>query len=131
MDADRFDSLTRSLPAAASRRGLLAGLASGLVAALPLVLSGEDAPAKKKKGKGKNKHKKTDNCKKKGWARCPADSLFGCCPPDVPLCCPEHDAQACCPTELPICCPYGCCPNRPTIQCGPDANTPCLLVGGG
>ena len=126
MDTQHFDEVVRALASAPSRRGVLSGLAGGLLAVLPLALMGEDTDARKK---GKKKHKKRNNCKKKGWTRCPADSLFGCCPPDVPLCCPLHDVQACCPTELPICCPYGCCPNRPNIQCGPDENSPCVIPG--
>jgi len=124
MDADRFDTLSRSRWTRASRRAAL-GLTLGGILGTRGLAEGE---AKKKKGKGKGNKKKPNNCSKKGWNRCPADSLFGCCPPEVPLCCPEHDVQACCPTDLPICCPYGCCPNRPTIQCGPDENTPCLFA---
>ena len=37
MNYRHFDDLTRSLAAALTRRGILAGLASGVVAASPLV----------------------------------------------------------------------------------------------
>jgi hypothetical protein len=54
MDYRHFDDLTRSLAAALTRRGILAGLASGVVAASPLVMS-EFTTAKKKKKKKKKK----------------------------------------------------------------------------
>jgi hypothetical protein len=53
MDATRFDDLLRTV-SAASRRRVLAGLASGLLAILPLSL-GDDAAAKKKRKKKKKK----------------------------------------------------------------------------
>ena len=58
MDANRLDELFRSLTSgsARSRRGVLAGLASGLLAALPLALGVEDTGAKKR---GKKKKKKS------------------------------------------------------------------------
>jgi hypothetical protein len=54
MDGDRFDVFTRSLSPEGSRRGVLAGLASGLLAAKLLARRGEEAYAKKK---GKKKLK--------------------------------------------------------------------------
>ena len=58
MDAARFDVLLRFLAVGASRRGLLAGLTSGVLAVLPLALSAENAEAKKRrKRKGKRKKK--------------------------------------------------------------------------
>lgn len=59
MDSARFDALSRSLTDGSSRRGLLAFVASGLLAALPFGSLGEVVAAKKKKGKGKKKKEKT------------------------------------------------------------------------
>jgi hypothetical protein len=61
MDADRFDTLTRSLVSGRSRRGLMTGLA-GLFGSLGLALGSYDVEARKKKRKRKKKKKK----KKKG-----------------------------------------------------------------
>lgn len=55
MDANRFDTLTRTCLERPSRRGMLLGMASGLLASLPLALSREAVA--KKKGKGKKKKK--------------------------------------------------------------------------
>jgi len=49
MDDERFDALLRTLTAGSSRRGLLARLASGLVALLPLMVASERADGKKRK----------------------------------------------------------------------------------
>jgi hypothetical protein len=64
MDADRFDTLTRSLTEARSRRGAVAALLGGTLGLLGLA---ETAAKNKKKGKGKkgkgkkNKKKDEDN----------------------------------------------------------------------
>ncbi len=52
MNVKRFDGLTRSLASGASRRVLLASVATGLVALLP---QGKDAEAKRKRKKKKKK----------------------------------------------------------------------------
>jgi hypothetical protein len=57
VDAERFDTLIRSLQQRRGRRGMLLGLTSGLLAALPAALGLEETAAKKK-GKGKKKKKK-------------------------------------------------------------------------
>jgi hypothetical protein len=57
MDADRFDTLTRSLASGRSRRGLLTGVA-GLVGSLGLALGPYDVEARKKKRKRKKKKRK-------------------------------------------------------------------------
>lgn len=61
MDSRTFVAFRRSLAAAASRRGLLAGLA-GVLLATGIVNSDEDAEAKKRKrrNKRKNRNKKTN-----------------------------------------------------------------------
>ncbi len=48
MDADRFDTLTRTIVTHRPRRRLLQGLAGGLVAALPIAIGGVPAVARKK-----------------------------------------------------------------------------------
>ena len=55
MDAKHFDHLTRDFFRTASRRRVLAGLAAGLLTALPLARGDEPVAAKKKKGKKKQK----------------------------------------------------------------------------
>ena len=57
MDDRRFDNLTRTVVTESSRRQVLVGVGSGLLALVPL-LSSEDAAAKKKGQKNKNKKKK-------------------------------------------------------------------------
>jgi hypothetical protein len=57
MDGPRFDDLLRTVSATASRRGLLAGLASQLLAVLPSALGGDDAEATKKRKKNKKKRR--------------------------------------------------------------------------
>lgn len=49
MDAKQFDDLFRPRALRASRRGVLAGLTSGLLARLPLPPGGDMAEAKKKR----------------------------------------------------------------------------------
>lgn len=68
MDPDRFDALTRSLPAGGSRRRMLAG-ALGLLA----VLAGHDAGARKKKGTRRTtrKSKPCRNCCRANGNPCP------------------------------------------------------------
>ena len=61
MDAERFDELIRSFRSGSSRRRLLAGLASGMLAALPFALDGEEAKAKKKRKK-KRKEEGASRC---------------------------------------------------------------------
>lgn len=53
MDADRFDTFTRTIVTHRPRRRLLQGLAGGLAAALPIVMSGGSAVARKKRKKPK------------------------------------------------------------------------------
>jgi hypothetical protein len=61
MDANRLDDAVRLLAARASRRGLIGGLAAGLLAALPFPLLSAEVAAKKK-GKRKKKKKNEASC---------------------------------------------------------------------
>jgi hypothetical protein len=84
MDAQHFDDHIRSFAATTPRRGLLGGLASGLLALLTPISIGEVASAKnknknKKRKRRKNKRKKKDRCTKIGNP----------CTPDGRKCCPE------------------------------------------
>jgi hypothetical protein len=77
VDADRFEDLIRSFPLATSRRGVLAGLTSGLLAVAPFGLGSEDAATKKRKHKKKKKKKRcTPSCSGKV---CGDDSCGGLC----------------------------------------------------
>ncbi len=60
MDANRFDSLIRNLPRAPSRRVVLAALASGLLAALPFAIGGDEIEASKK---NRNRKRRKTTCK--------------------------------------------------------------------
>ncbi len=55
MDTARFDAVLRSLSPGASRRGLLAALAGGLLVALPRALGVDEAEARKKRKRKKKK----------------------------------------------------------------------------
>jgi hypothetical protein len=73
VQVQRFDTLTRSLTAATPRRGLLAGLTGGLLAARSQAIAVNDAEAKKKgkrRKKSKNKNKK-DRTETRVDATCP------------------------------------------------------------
>jgi hypothetical protein len=70
MDTQRFDTLTRLLTTATPRRGLLAGLAGGLLAARSFASGINDAEAKdKKKGKRKKTRKNKNKNKNKQGGR--------------------------------------------------------------
>jgi hypothetical protein len=58
MDAERFDTLIRTLHERRSRRGMLLGVASGLLVSLPILLGHEDTAAKKKRKHRKKKRKR-------------------------------------------------------------------------
>jgi hypothetical protein len=87
---ERFDNLVRSLSAGASRRGVLARLTGGLLAALPLAFGGEDAAARNNRKKKKRKRHKRGGS---GGTQPP--------PPTTPTCAPE-----CAPGNA--CGPDGC-----------------------
>jgi hypothetical protein len=71
LDVRRFDFLTRQLSDGASRRRVLAGLSSGLLATLTLKMSVDDVSAKKKgKGKGKGSKKRCKSNQKRCRAKC-------------------------------------------------------------
>jgi hypothetical protein len=85
MDADQFDSLLRAFTAGSSRRGVLVGLTSGLLAVLPRALSSEDAAAKHKdhhRHRHRHKHRKTH--KHQGSPPSPPPPVV--CPPVCPVC---------------------------------------------
>lgn len=78
MDDQRFDAFIRTHFSGSSRRGLLVGLTSGLLALLAPAAIAEDAAAKKhRKGKRKKKRKKKERCKPVGRP----------CTPDGRTCC--------------------------------------------
>lgn len=140
MDDNCFDRFTRFLSPGGSRRGVLAGLGSGLLAALPLALGGEDAAAKKK-GKCKKKRKKKNGkkkrkCKDKGCTptSCPRDQLChaGTCHTCDVLCpggsCAVAGLQAA--IDAPGVTLY-VCPGRYTGQLTFDPTAPLTLIGAG
>lgn len=124
MDTDSFDRLTRALSADSSRRGLLAGLASSLFAALAWGLGGDGAEAKKRKRKRKKKRKGNQtppspcvpDCTGK---LCGADGCGKSCGSCVgsEIC---QDGTCRCPDDRPACGVAGNC-------CGADRL--CLGVG--
>src|SRR5687767_13086082 len=59
MYGPHLDNLLRTVSATASRRSLLAGLASQLLAVLPTALGGDNAEAKKKRNKNKKKKRRS------------------------------------------------------------------------
>jgi hypothetical protein len=121
MNAARFDALLRSHSARASRRGVLTGLAGGLLAALPLALRGDGAGAKKKH-KTKKPTRNRYGCVDVGRA-CAGDSALCCsgiCEGTKPRKgkkdksrCVGHDSGSCLP-EQDSCGEY-------SIACGTDA----------
>src|SRR5215217_4005502 len=86
MNAHRFNNTFRSLPSgtahSGSRRGLLTGLTSSLIATLPLSLASKDAAAKKTKGRKKTK-------------KSPPPTLNACGCVDVGQAC-QGDSALCC-----------------------------------
>lgn len=70
MDADRFDTLARSLTEQPSRRTILGLGLGGLLAALPTIFAGTDVAARKRRKKRRNKNNG-------GGASCPG----GCVAP--------------------------------------------------
>lgn len=125
MDSARFDALSRSLTDGSSRRGLLAMLASGLLAALPLRPFGEGAEAKKKKGKKKKKKKGQDNTSQNPVSPpqpvCTPSCTGGrtcqggicACPGGTRLCEAEGECEECC-SDVDCCGQHSCPPSSPT-----------------
>ena len=113
MDADRFDTLTRSLSFGSSRRRVLAALSGGLFGSLTLAQP-EDAAAKKKRKK--KKKRKNNSC---DWFAGEERCGTGCC--NVLLgnyCC---GGQSCCSREK------GCSSRGLCSEC-PPPNDPCLVA---
>ena len=87
MDADRFDTLARSLTDSASRRRLLAGLSGGLLASITLTATREPTQAKKKKTITICVNGQTQKTKKKGFqTRFPGATVGACTSPPKPTC---------------------------------------------
>jgi hypothetical protein len=122
MDRDGFDDLTRAIIAGHPRRGLLAGLASGLLVLLPLAQTA-DVEAKKRRKKEKKKKSSSACTPKCAGKVCGNDGCGGTC--GVPctggkVCqsgscvCPgsQQDCQGTCiPAD-------GCCPScSPGEEC--------------
>jgi hypothetical protein len=141
MDADRFDTLARSLTIAGSRRrvlGLLSGVGLGGLAPL---LHLADAEAGKRKKKKKKKKKSTDTplstlgpiCTPRcGGRRCGGNGCGGTCgtcaecqtcEPTVGLC-PMTLGSDTTPCSGGACCGGACCP--PSCQCGVSGLTDAL-----
>jgi predicted outer membrane repeat protein len=133
MDTKRFDTFTQSLSPGASRRGLLAGLASGLLATVPLAFSDEDAAAKK----GKCKKKRRKNGKKRKCKGCTPTSCrqgqlchAGTCHACDVLCPSGNCAVA--ELQAVIDAPGGTlyvCPGRYTGHLTLSPTTPLTLIG--
>ncbi len=105
MEADRFDTLARSLTAVDTRRRALAMALAGTLALLGL----SDAEAKKGKGKGKGKGKKKKKGCPKGQKECYRLQQRSCVPLDH--CCNDDFCSFCaskfCNQETGTC---GCLP---------------------
>ena len=117
MDAQRFDDLSRFLGAEPSRRGVLAGLGSGLLALLAPATIRESPAAKKKKRNKRNKKKngKKERCKKLGDSctpggngTCCGDLICSATGPDEdgPVQCCKRPGEPC--TSFDDCCSRFC-----------------------
>src|SRR5262245_48673822 len=60
MDDHAFDRLARCLTSGSTRRGIVAGLTSALLAFVPLALSGDDAAARRRHKRKKRKKKQSE-----------------------------------------------------------------------
>jgi hypothetical protein len=126
-----FRALASSATPARSRRGLLAAMTSGLLAAMPLVRGREDAAAKNTTKKGKTKKKRTASpqapppfnafgCLDVGQP-CRGDSALYCsgrCDPGTSTCV-AHNAGICF-ADADICAigvPVKCNPSNPQCTC--------------
>ena len=79
MDADRFDALLRSLTSAASRRGLVSGLAGGLLAVFAASQTGQEALAACGRC-GQCERCRNGRCRpKQNQTPCGADDTRQCC----------------------------------------------------
>jgi hypothetical protein len=117
MDCARFDTLTRSLTGGSSRRRLLAGLTSGLLALVPLGSGSFDATAKKK-GKRKKKKKKKP----------PASLAVTCAPTCAGKVCGDDGCGGTCGDPCPTaetCVAGRCVCPAGTERCGPGCVVPC------
>jgi hypothetical protein len=143
MDAERFDDLLRRLTRSSgtSRRALLAGFAGGLVAALGVTLSGDDADAKRRRYRGRRKRRSVrrrcvPNCANK---TCGGDGCGGSCGTcgNNRICLngtcvcrlKDCDSGLCCPASAQQCCPPTT--QEPIGSCAPSENTCCDSDEGG
>ncbi len=134
MDTHRFDALARTLISRASRRGVLAGLASGLLAVLPLTIGGEEIKARKKRRKTKKPRLNAFGCVNVGQACAGNDGLCcsGSCEGEKPKkgkkdtsrCLAHHSGD--CTTALNV-----CTVGLPASKCGEaGADAHCLTTTG-
>lgn len=154
MDANHVAALYRALAIAAapirSRRGLLAGLTSGLLGSLPLSLGCEVAAAKNKKKKGKKKKKPSPPLPPSSPPQSPpAFNAFGCidvgqpCRGNSSLCCSgvcegaapapgQPDASVCVAHNAGICfADSDICSVSAPVACKPGkSNCTCMLTTG-
>jgi hypothetical protein len=84
MESTKFDAVVRSLRDVRSRRGMLSGLASGLVTFVPLALSSDDVSAKHKR------HKKKSTQTVPDCPTCPTCPTLPE-PPSAPFCAGKND----------------------------------------
>jgi hypothetical protein len=121
MDAERFDTLIRSFASRWARRGVLAGLVSGLLAGVPLVRTGNDTAAKKSRKRKKKCKGGKEKCGKKckgGTEKCGKTCVAKCAAGEArnPLTC------ECCRTGYGCEGDADCCSGRcqPNTAGGPD-----------
>lgn len=99
MDADRFDDLTRSLPAGSRRRAMAVAL-GGLLGLLGLESAGQAAPKKCKGLKGKKKKKCLKKARKTRKAGCRDD---GDCRDQIESCLNRRCQRVCQNGSCPGC----------------------------
>ena len=142
MNINAFDALVQSLSAGSSRRALLAGVTTGLVAQFVQSLAGEDAAAgrrRRRRNKNKNRNRNT-NGNRGNAAACPDGQCLcpegicvgegeccllekacngGCIP--VEQCCGGCPGETCCPAPR-----FGICVDLQTnpLHCG-ECNLQC------
>ena len=159
MDGQRFDSITKAIVNASSRRQLIRGIAGSAVAgALALVGAGNSADARRCRVVGQNCRSNAECCER----FCDTETFQCACPTGTNLCVTNPPRQQClaactggrvfdpetcececrlgaqpCPSPGGACCPisqgFRCCPEgcRPCLNNGQCRNAPCTPGGGG